>query len=212
MVLFPSFVPYEDENPARMQALVEEIRERGGADIARMSGPPIVFMKLLDMIAEDLARVGIASGTMVMLVLVVLIRRPRYFLSAAVPLAGGVVWMLGAMSLAGRTITAANVVAMPLVLGLGIDYGVHIVHRLRTASVEEALATTGRAIVVASVTTVAAFATLCLAHTEALVGMGLAAATGIAACLLWSLVFLPALLGRMPGSDATGDHSQAEGS
>jgi predicted RND superfamily exporter protein len=211
MVLFPSFVPYENENPARMQALIREIRRRAGTDIACMSGPPIVFMKLLDMIAEDLVRVGVASGAMVMLVLVVLIRRPRYFLSAAVPLAGGIVWMLGAMYLAGQQITAANVVAMPLVLGLGIDYGVHIVHRLRSASVEEAVSTTGRAIVVASVTTVAAFATLCLAHTEALVGMGLAAASGIAACLLWSLMFLPALLGRAPGHLRTHEHTEDAG-
>jgi predicted RND superfamily exporter protein len=211
MVLFPSFVPYEDENPARMQALIDEIRREGGADIVRMSGPPIVFMKLLDIIAEDFVRVGVASGTMVMLVLVILIRRPRYFLSAAVPLAGGVIWMLGAMYLAGQQITAANVVAMPLVLGLGIDYGVHIVHRLRKASVEEAVSTTGRAIVVASLTTVAAFATLCLAHTEALIGMGLAAAAGIAACLLWSLVFLPALLGRHPGHGRADTHTESGG-
>jgi hypothetical protein len=176
-----------------------------------MSGPPIVFMKLLDMIAEDLVRVGVASGAMVMLVLIILIRRPRYFLSAAVPLAGGIVWMLGAMYLAGEKITAANVVAMPLVLGLGIDYGVHIVHRLRSASVEEAISTTGRAIVVASVTTVAAFGTLCLAHTSALVGMGVAAATGIAACLLWSLLFLPALVGRAPGHGPNDEHKESTG-
>jgi hypothetical protein len=199
MVLFPSFVPYEDENPERMQALIDEIRAVAGDDISLMSGPPLVFMELLDVIAQDLVRVGATAAGMVLLVLVLLIRRPRYVLSAIVPLAGGVVWMLGFMYLSGQRLTAANVIAMPLVLGLGIDYGVHIVHRLRTASVEEAVSTTGRAILVASATTVAAFATLCLAHTAALVGMGIAAATGVAACLLWSLVFLPALLGKQPG-------------
>jgi predicted RND superfamily exporter protein len=198
MILHPSFDPYRDAHAGRVGKLVAEIRERGGDDVLRVSGPPVVYMGLLHMIRRDMLRVSIAAAIGVVISLTVLMRRWDQILPALVPLAGGVVWMLGLLHLTGGRLTAANVVATPLVLGLGIDYGVHIVHRLRNGSVEEAVSTTGRAIVVASATTAGAFAMLCLGHSEAFIGMGLAAAVGIGSCLVWSLVLLPALLHR-PG-------------
>ena len=201
MVLYPSFNPYEGKSLPKLVAAVDTIKERCKGDILRYSGPSIIVNEMFHLVKKDLRRTGLIAGGTVFVMLVLLMRRPRYFLSAMVPLAGGVTWMLGIMQLSGQQFTAANVMAMPLVLGLGVDYGVHIVHRLRSASVAEAVSTTGRAILVASATTAAAFFSLCLASNPAVAGMGLAGAIGILSCLVWSLVFLPALLGRPAGYD-----------
>jgi len=198
MILYPRVNPRTGGELAELIALTETIRRRSDGDVEKLSGHLVVFAHMLDLIRSDMVRTGGIAGIIVLLVLGALVRRPRFFLAAAVPLTGGVIWMLGIMRLAGQELTAASVIVMPLVVGLGIDYGVHIVHRLRTASVEVAVATTGRAIVVASLTTAGAFFALCLAENRALSHMGLAAATGILSCLVWSLVFLPALLAGAP--------------
>ena len=203
MVLYPGFNPYEGDNTARLRELVDTLRARGGKDVASLSGAPLVFSRMISLIRTDLFRITIGAAAAVLAVLVVLVRRPHMVAAAMLPLAGGVVWMLGVMYLAGQQLTALNVIAMPLVIGLGIDYGVHIVYRLHKGSVETAVATTGRAVLMASATTAAAFATFCLADNKALVGIGLAAATGIVSCLAWSLLFLPALLARKEGGDGT---------
>ena len=196
LILYPNCNPYDGANADKIKAAMRTIMARCGGDIQCLSGAPPVFYRLIDLIREDLVRVALASSAAVFLVLVLLVRRPRYFLSAMVPLLGGVIWMVGVMRFAGEELTALNCIAMPLVVGLGIDYGVHLVHRLHEMSVENAVMVTGRAIIVASATTVAAFLTLCFADNAALRGMGFAAATGIFACLVWSLVFLPALIGK----------------
>lgn len=194
MILHPRFDPYRDGSSERINELINQIQERGGEDILCISGPPVVYARLLGLVRGDLIRVGLAAAVSVILVLLLLLRRPHYVLPALVPLAGGVIWMLGVLHLSGIRLTAVNVVSAPLVIGLGIDYGVHIVHRLRNGSVEGAVSTTGRAILVASLTTILAFLALCLVRNKAMAGMGLSGAVGITACLVWSIVFLPALL------------------
>ena len=66
-----------------------------------------------------------------------------------VPLVMGTIWMLGAMRLCGLAFNFANLVAVPLIIGVGIDNGVHVIHRVRlegAAGMSVVLQHTGRAI------------------------------------------------------------------
>ena len=204
-VLYPREYPYEGDNLSKLTAATDAILERCGDDIAARSGGPILCQWLIVLMKQDLLSTGILAGLIVVVMLAFLIRRRGYFLVTVTPLAGGIIWMLGIIHLVGHDLTLGSASAMPLVIGLGIDYGVHIVHRLRSGSVESAVATTGRAILVSALTTSGAFFTLCAAGNRGLVGIGLTAGTGILACLIWSLLFLPALLG--PGHVRRTDHN-----
>jgi uncharacterized membrane protein YdfJ with MMPL/SSD domain len=194
MILYPGFDPYVGEGLARIDAAVATIRERGGDDIVRLSGTPIVYDRMLEIVRGDLRRTGAAAAVVVFLMLALLLRRTRTVLAALLPLFGGVTWMFGILHLTGHQITAFNVISMPLVVGLGVDYGVHIVHRLRRSGIEATMATAGRAILAASLTTAAAMFALCLAENPAAVGMGIAGGVGILSCLVWSLLLLPVLV------------------
>jgi len=194
MMLYPRLDPYEGNNLADLMLAVRTILRRCGADVVACSGGPVIYSRMLSLTRRDLWRTACAAALAVVVTLGLILRRPRDFLPALVPLGGGFIWMLGIMQMAGCRFTLANSVAMPLIIGLGIDYGVHIVHRLRSRSVASAVATTGVAILSSSMTTAAAFLALCTARNRAVVGIGIAGGTGILACLLWSLVFLPALL------------------
>jgi hypothetical protein len=212
VILYPSFNPYEGTGPQRLLDLMGQIRERGGGDVARISGTPVMFGRLLKLIGEDMTRVSVSASVVIVLLLALLVRRPGRLVAVLIPLAGGIVWMLGALVLFGQKLTAMSVCVMPLVVGLGIDYGVHIAHRLRDDGLESAVAHTGRAIIIASLTTAIAFFALCFSRDPGLRGMGLAAGTGIVACLVWSLFFLPALLYGSATRRACGSTSPAPGS
>ena len=125
------------------------------------------------------------------------------------PLAGGVM-MFGVMALCGLELNPANLIVLPLVLGIGVDDGVHVVHDFRnrraTGSVgrrnayQPSVSTAG-AIVLTSLTSMVGFGSLCIAGHRGLFSVGVTLVTGIGCCLFVSLFLLPgvlALLSREP--------------
>ena len=110
--------------------------------------------------------------------------------------------MLGIMEHFGIDFNVANIVILPLVLGIGIDAGVHMVHRAAEsaengqdrATVEELLRGTGSAVMLASITTMVGFAGLLIADYGGMKSLGLVMVLGIACCLVACLIILPAIL------------------
>jgi uncharacterized protein len=110
----------------------------------------------------------------------------------------GVVLMLGVMRVCGIHLNYVNSFVATMILGVGIDYGIHIVHRmsLTGGKLEPGLLETGKAVVIAALTNIAAFGTLMLGHYPALRSFGAVAAIGSATCLLTALTFVPATMIR----------------
>jgi len=90
----------------------------------------------------------------------------------------------------------SNIITLPLLLGIGVDAGIHIVHRHRRSSPGDAAlldTATGRAILYSAVTTMAGFGTLTLARHRAIAGMGDLLLVGMTSVLLCTMVVLPAI-------------------
>ena len=129
-------------------------------------------------------------------VMVITFRSFRYAILAAVPLLAGMIWMLGIYPLLGLKLNAINIAVIPLVIGMGIDFGIHIVHRYR---VERDLKTvylfTGKAVFLSALTTMIGFGSLALIGSfPSIASIGAVLFLGIATCLIATLVLLPALL------------------
>jgi predicted RND superfamily exporter protein len=93
-----------------------------------------------------------------------------------------------------------------MILGVGIDYSIHLVHRMHETGgrVEGGLLETGKAVVLASLTNIAGFGTLMLGSYPALRSFGLVATLGSLTCLLTSLTLVPALMSAAkPGDRAS---------
>ncbi len=111
----------------------------------------------------------------------------------------GLTWLVGAMSLFGIRINFVNAVVLPMIIGMGIDNGVHLMHRYLEGGrkdVGNALGTTGRAMILCSFTTMLGFGSLATARYQALSTMGWITILGMGFCLITSLCFLPVLLIR----------------
>jgi uncharacterized protein len=133
----------------------------------------------------------------IVLVLLLGFRRVTEVLLVLVPLAAGVTLTLGAMGLFGVSLNPANIIALPLVVGVGVDYGVHVLHdyRSRLGSGAFALGSAiGRGVLIKAVTTMLGFGTLLLARHQGMASLGLALTLGVTLCMVAALVWLPAVL------------------
>ena len=96
-------------------------------------------------------------------------------------------------------------VALPITLGLGIDYAINVAHRhdhQEWRSAKETLKTSGSAVFVCSLTTIIGYGSLLVSDNIAIRGFGQASLIGEVSCLLTALVVVPALLslGHAPPS------------
>jgi len=163
----------------------------------RLAGWPILTDHLKGLVWRDLGDSLVFAGVAIAVALLLALRNPFSAALAAIPLVGGMVAMLGVMALFSIKFNYANFIVLPLIVGIGIDDGIHIVHRWRQDSKENlpmVLNRIGRAIVLTSLTTTIGFGSLVSSHYPGLRSIGWVTALGILTCLLAALILLPAVL------------------
>ena len=184
-----------------------ELAERLGPQ-AQLTGVNVVGQRLRKGIRVDAVTASIIGFVLVALLLFLDYRWLASTLLSLLPLCIGVVWMLGIMVLIGLDMNFFNVFVVTMIIGIGVDYGVHMVHRWREIGfgpdalegerLVAALGETGKAIVLAAISTSVGFGSLALSHYPGLRSMGIVAILGAVATALVSITLLPALvaLGR----------------
>lgn len=146
-----------------------------------------------------------AAALGITVVLLVVLRRPRQVVAALLPLAGATLLTGASMVLLDLPLNFANVIALPLLLGAGVDYGLHVVERARLDpefARDPLGSTTSRAIAFSGLTTLAGFGNLMLSSHPGMASMGAVLGIGMTWILLVTLLGLPAALGawRVNGS------------
>ena len=100
----------------------------------------------------------------------------------------------------GIPFNPANIMTLPLVIGIGVTNGIHILNRFAEERHAGILSkSTGKAVLVSGLTAVTGFGSLILAKHQGIQSLGLVMSIGIAACMLAGLTFLPALLNILVG-------------
>ncbi|MFO8034523.1 MAG: MMPL family transporter, partial [Candidatus Bipolaricaulota bacterium] len=119
-------------------------------------------------------------------------------LLALAPLVLGYVWMLAGMHLMDITFNFTNIVVSPLLIGIGVDSAVHILHRIEEegaggpGSVSRGASSSAVPVAATALATMLVFGALIAASTPGLQLLGTSALIGVGVALLGSLVFLPA--------------------
>ncbi|MDJ0865397.1 MAG: MMPL family transporter [Myxococcota bacterium] len=138
---------------------------------------------------------ALALGT-ISLLLLLLWQRPGPAAAALAPLVLAAMLTGALMVLLGRSFDFANVVVLPLLLGVGIDSGIHLVQRAREGEPGEPLlgTVTARAVFYSALTTIASFGSLAFSAHRGIAGMGLLLVLALLMGLACNLLVLPALL------------------
>ncbi|MCG3185132.1 MAG: hypothetical protein ICCCNLDF_03320 [Planctomycetes bacterium] len=154
--------------------------------------------RMVQFIQHDLLYVGGISLLLVLVVLWQTFRNPREVAIALVPVAGGMAWTLGLMSLIGIPFNIINTLVTVFIAGLGIDYGIFFVQTYRGSDsrehADERLKHAGAGVLVAALTTLFGFGPLALAQHPALFSVGVTTALGVTSALVLTLAVVPTLL------------------
>jgi len=143
--------------------------------------------------------ITIYLAMVVFIALVVDFRNLRDTAIALLPPVGGAALMAGTMALFQIDLNPLNLVVLPLILGIGVDDGIHVVHdyRRQVARGSRSYVPSGEivmGVILTSLTTVVGFGSLLIAGHQGLVSVGVVMAVGVTSCLLVALIPLPALL------------------
>ena len=126
-------------------------------------------------------------------------RSLRHTFLAMIPLALGVLFLFGMMGFLQVPLNSANMIVLPLILGIGIDDGVHIVHDYRRRNRAKPFRisnSTAGALTLTSLTSILGFGSLLIAEHRGLQSLGMTLTMGVASCMFTSLSFLPSILTR----------------
>jgi hypothetical protein len=114
---------------------------------------------------------------------------------ALLPVGIGTLWLLGLMGWFRIPFNPANIMTLPLVIGIGVTNGIHVLNRFAEERTPGILArSTGKAVLVSGLTAIAGFGSLILAKDRGIHSLGCIMSIGIATCMIAGLTFLPALL------------------
>lgn len=165
-----------------------------------ITGMPPMFLSLINYIGKDGIKATLLTLAVVFLLLLLDFRSIRMALMAMIPLTLGAVWMVGLLKTIGNQLTFVNVIGLPMIVGIGIDDGVHIMHRWRIegrGKIEEVFSSTGKAILLTSLTTMAGFGSLLLAKYRGFGSLGILLILGVASCFLTTVLIISSLMGLM---------------
>ena len=162
-----------------------------------VTGAPVMNLEASDAVATAFRQAFLYAFIAITLMLYILLARKKDVFLVLIPLLMAAVITGGISVLAGLPLNFANVIALPLLLGIGVDSGIHIIHRFRTdlPDGKSILATSSaRAVVVSSLTTMGGVGNLALSPHAGTASMGMLLTLGIGVTLACMLLVLPALL------------------
>lgn len=168
----------------------------------KLTGLPYLTAETTDRIGADFGAISLLTLIAVTCVLLIRFRRLDHALLALVPAALGTLWTGGAFAALGIDLNLMTLGVLPMVLALGVDDGIHVLHgHLDPEGGAEGARAIESGIWLTSLTTGVAFGSLWLSRNQGIATVGLLCLLGIGFCLVTSVAVLPALL-RLRGSRA----------
>jgi preprotein translocase subunit SecF len=163
----------------------------------QITGPSIVGFISIRKMKEGYIQGGFYALLAIIMVVFLTFRKPRPVFFSLVPLILTLLWTMGWMGWSGISFNLANAIALPLLLGIVVDDGIHVMHRFQeTAPVGHSLlsGSTAKAISLTSWTTMIGFGSLLISKHFGIFSLGLLVAAAVGTAWAHSLIVLPALL------------------
>jgi len=166
-------------------------------EVIHGSGRAVIFADMLKAVVEDAPKAIFASllGTFLIILIAFGASRSAAWVLGSLTL--GVLGMVSFLSARHLKLNFLNFVALPITFGIGADYAVNIVQRVRlegVANIRTVVIETGGAVILCSLTTMLGYLSLMLSMNQAIVTFGLAAAAGEVMCIVSAVLVLPAAL------------------
>ncbi|MFA6822855.1 MAG: MMPL family transporter [Geobacter sp.] len=161
------------------------------------TGEPVSVYESFQILKQSYLQAFLYALGGVLLIMLLAFRSLRSTLLGMTPLVVGLLLMVGGMWLCGLRFNVANIIVMPLLLGVGIDSAIYIISRHRRGEespVQVATSSAGRGVLLNALTILFSFGALMVARHQGVFSIGAVMSLGMTAIVLAFLLFLPALL------------------
>ncbi|NDB75899.1 MAG: RND transporter, partial [Verrucomicrobia bacterium] len=173
------------------EAFVKELRTVD----PNVTGTPVQLLEYTTLLKDSYVEAAWYATAAIALMVLLHFRSLLCVLLALLPVVIGTVWMVGLMGWAGIPFNPANIMTLPLVVGIGVTNGIHILNRFAEEKNPSILGrSTGLAVLVSGLNTMAGFGSLMLGKHQGIQSLGYVMSVGTATCMIASLTFLPAVL------------------
>lgn len=193
--LYPPNNLWRREPPPEAVRVTEQLGPQ-----AALTGTNVINQRVRALVVRD-AWIACVLGTILVAVLIWMdFKSLKRTLAALVPLTIGLIWMAGGMVAVKTPMNFINIFVTTMIIGIGVDYGVHILHRFKEVQdlpreeFEQAIVETGKAVVAASVSTVFGFGSMMFSHYPGLISTGKVAILGAVSTCLVAITLVPAVL------------------
>ncbi len=160
-----------------------------------ITGTPVQLYEYTGLLVNSYVDAAWYSLAAIVLLVFIHFRTLSSVVLALVPVVVGSMWLAGLMGACGIPLNPANIMTLPLVIGIGVTNGIHILNRFAEERVPGILAkSTGKALLVSGLTAISGFGSLILGKHQGIHSLGLVMATGIATCMIAGLTVLPGVM------------------
>jgi uncharacterized protein len=161
----------------------------------KVTGTPVQLYEYTTLLKDSFQQAAVYSAIAIAILVFIHFRKISCVVLSLIPVVVGAIWMLGIMGYFNIPFNPANIMTLPLIIGIGVTNGIHILNRFAEEEHPSILArSTGKAVLVSALTTMAGFGSLILAQHRGIRSLGYVMSTGVATCMLVGLTLLPAIL------------------
>ncbi len=160
-----------------------------------ITGTPVQLFEYTTLLKNSYEKAAWYSLIAIAILVFIHFRSLGAVILSLLPVGIGTLWLVGLMGWLKIPFNPANIMTLPLVIGIGVTNGIHILNRFAEEHTPGILSrSTGKAVLVSGLTAIAGFGSLILAKHRGIHSLGCVMAAGIATCMIAGLAFLPALL------------------
>jgi uncharacterized protein len=184
------------ENRTERDAAIDAVQSAlTGLDGTQLTGLPVISHDAEEAVSVELPHLLWIAMALVAAYLLLHFRNIRLMALSLLPAAFGFLTLAAMVRVVGIRLNLMNLIALPLLIGIDVDYGIYLVSLSRRGRKDSALAGGAHAVCVCATSMIAGYGSLVFTSVPALQSLGLVVAVGAAMCLAGAIFILCPLLG-----------------
>jgi hypothetical protein len=193
--VYPKKNVWQHDNQKEFVKTLRRELDPQDTNLPNITGTPVQLLEYTTLLKDSYITAAWYSLAAIAVMVFFHFRSLAAVVLALIPVGLGTLWLVGLMGWHGVPFNPANIMTLPLVIGIGVTNGIHILNRYAEERTPGILArSTGKAVLVSGLTAIAGFGSLILAQHRGIHSLGYIMSVGIAMCMIAALTFLPALL------------------
>lgn len=190
--VFPKKDIWQHDN---QRDFIDELKQALNLKGSEITGEPVQIYEYTTLLRQSYQQAAVYALVAIVIMVLIHFRSLPCVILSLLPVLIGSLWTVGLMGAFGIQFNPANIMTLPLVIGIGVTNGIHILNRVAEEQKPGILGkSTGKAVLVSGLTALTGFGSLTIAKDQGIQSLGFVMAIGIAACMIAGLTFLPATL------------------